>query len=104
MKHSLFAEPATCLLPDSKHIRQVEDKSLALFPAEAGIGDGLAVDPAVYLLASVLDIAFDHQSLDHAADIGVVAAGMHNFLADADLLEVLLVGIAVIDVGYPAFF
>lgn len=63
-----------------KHLRYVEDKTFALFPAEAGIRDGLAVNTAVNTLAAVLYIALDHQTLNHSADVAIVTAGMKDFL------------------------
>ena len=77
---------------------ELEDKGAALFPAEAGIGDGLAVDAFADLLAAVFDVALDHEAFHDAGDVGRVAAAGHDVFGDADLLHVFLAGVVVIAV------
>ena len=54
------------------HLSQVcdfEDEAFGLFPAEAGVGDALAVGALADFLVAVLDIRFYHQTLEDAEDI-----------------------------------
>ena len=60
----------------SQKISDVKHKSFGLFPAEAGVCDGLAVAALVNLLSAVLDIALDHETLYHALDLIGVAHGV----------------------------
>ena len=53
----------------SNHIRKVEDETLGLFPAEAGVGDRLTVYALADLLCAVFDIAFDHEAFDELFDV-----------------------------------
>ena len=69
------------------------------FPAEAGVGDGAAVDVAADFLAAGLDIAFDHDALYQAPDIHGVVSAVKNLLHDPDLLLILLVGVGVIRIN-----
>ena len=79
-------------------LRNVENQAIGLFPAQAGVGDGLAVNALPYLLAAVLDVAFHHEPLYHPGDVlGVPHAGK-DVLADANLLQGLLVGVGVVGV------
>lgn len=52
-----------------KHIRNIKDQSLGLFPAEARIRDGFAVHTAADLLTAVFDIALDHEALHEVSDL-----------------------------------
>ena len=79
-------------------LRELEDKSAALFPAEAGVGDGLAVDAFPDLLTAIFDVALDHEAFHDAGDVRRVAAAGHNVFGDADLLHVFLAGIVMVAV------
>ena len=74
----------------SKKISYFENKLFGLFPAEAWVCDGLAVDMLIYLLVAVLDVAFDHEALDKLADVLVVAAVVENLVDDTWLFERML--------------
>ena len=69
---------------------------LGFRPAEACVGDGLAVDMSAYLLVTGLDIALDHNALDKLCDIRVHLAAVKNFFYDTGLLRVELAGVRVI--------
>ena len=58
----------------SQEISDFEDHFLSLFPAEARIGYGLAIDMFVDLLRAVFDVALYHETFDKIADIAVIAA------------------------------
>ena len=45
-----------------------------------------------------LDVALDHQALDHLMQLSVLAAAVENVAGDADLLEVLLAGVGVVGI------
>ena len=79
-------------------IRQAEDEVTALFPAQAGVGDGLAVDAAAHLLGAILQVGFHHEAFDQGGDLRVEGAAVHDVLADADLLQVFLAGVVVVGV------
>ena len=51
------------------------------------------------LLAAAFQIAFDHETLEHAFDVLVVAAGVEDILADSGLLIVFLGRVGVIGVN-----
>ena len=85
----LFGEPQRGA---SNQLRDVLDQPLGGVPADTGVGDGLAVDVLADLLGAGLQVALDHEALDHVPDVGGVAAGMEDLLADAGLLHVLLGG------------
>ena len=85
--------------PVSSHqFRELEDKGAALFPAEAGVGDGFAVDAFADLLTAIFDVALDHEAFHDAGDDRGVAAAGHDVFGDADLLHVFLAGIVMIAV------
>ena len=75
---------------------ELEDKGAALFPAEAGVGDGFAVDAFADLLATIFDVALDHEAFHDAGDVRGVAAAGHDVFSDADLLHVFLAGIVMV--------
>ena len=77
---------------------EFEDKGAALFPAEAGVGDGLAVDAFADLLTAIFDVALDHEAFHDAGNVRGVAAAGHDVFGDADLLHVFLAGIVMIAV------
>ena len=52
----------------SHEIRNVKDQSLGLFPPKAGIRDRFSVAAIPDLLCAVLDVAFDHKSLEKCVD------------------------------------
>ena len=66
---------------------------LGLIPADAGVGDTLAVNSAVGLLVAVLDVGLDHKSLDQVQDIVRVARAVKDLLCNARLLVPLLAGV-----------
>ena len=72
---------------------QLVYKSLGLIPADAGVGDTLAVNSAVGLLVAVLDVGLDHKSLDQVQDIVRVARAVKDLLCNARLLVPLLAGV-----------
>lgn len=74
----------------SKLICDIVNELFGLFPAKAGVGDGLAVSAFFHLLAAVNDIALDHKAFYDLSDIVVVAAAVENFVAYPDLLHKLL--------------
>ena len=72
-KQHLLATNAVSLLRISralKLLRNFQNQSLALFPTEAGIGNGLPVNTAANRLRTVYQIALYHQALDQIFDIG----------------------------------
>ena len=78
--------------------RELEDKGAALFPAEAGVGDGLAVDAFPDLLTAIFDVALDHEAFHDAGNVRGVAAAGHDVFGDADLLHVFLAGVVMVAV------
>ena len=86
--------------PLLKLVSKIENKSLGLFPAKAGVGDGLAVGAAVGLLSAVNQIALDHEALAKLADILIVAHAVNNVHGDTGLLGVFLTGICVVRIHY----
>ena len=81
-----------------QQIGQLQHELFALFPAEAGVGDALAVGALADLLVAVLDVALDHHALDERVDVIRVALGVQDLLRDADLLQILLAGVGVVAV------
>ena len=77
---------------------ELENESAALFPAKAGVGDGLAVDAFADLLTAIFDVALDHEAFHDAGDVRGVAAAGHDVFGDADLLHVFLAGIVMVAV------
>ena len=77
---------------------ELEDKGAALFPAEAGVGDGLAVDAFADLLTAIFDVALDHEAFHGAGNVRGVAAAGHDVFGDADLLHVFLAGVVMVAV------
>ena len=77
---------------------ELEDKGAALFPAEAGVGDGFAIDAFADLLTAIFDVALDHEAFHDAGDIRGVAAAGHDVFGDADLLHVFLAGVVMVAV------
>ena len=77
---------------------ELEDKGAALFPAEAGVGDGLAVDAFPDLLTAIFDVALDHEAFHDAGNVRGVAAAGHDVFGDADLLHVFLAGVVMVAV------
>ncbi len=78
--------------------REVVDEPLGLLPAEAGVGNGLAVDAVSDGLCAVDQVALDHEALDEVADRAVVVGAVDDVLGNADLFIVLLAGVAVVGV------
>ena len=68
-------------------------EAFRFLPAQAGVGDGLAIAMLADLLASWLDITLDHHAFYEIMDIRRVPAAVQDFLNDTDLFPVLLVGI-----------
>ena len=56
------------------------------FPAKTGIGNGLAVNTAAYLLTALLNIAFNHDTLYQLMNVGIQLSAVHNLFYDTDLL------------------
>ena len=77
---------------------ELKDEGTALFPAEAGVGDGLAVDAFADLLTAIFDVALDHEAFHNAGDVRGVAAAGHDVFGDADLLHVFLAGVVMVAV------
>ena len=50
------------------------------------------------LLIARLDIAFDHQTFDHLADIGIVTTAVKNFFGDTDLFFLFVAGVGMVTV------
>ena len=83
---------------DLQQIGQFQHELFALFPAEASVGNALAVGALADLLVAVLDVALDHHALDERVDVIRVALGVQDLLRDADLLQILLAGVGVVAV------
>ena len=49
--------------------REVIDELFGFLPADAGVGDGDPIYPALGLLVAVEEVGLDHQPLDHAVNI-----------------------------------
>ena len=79
-------------------IGNIQNETLGLLPAQAGIGDGLTEDTLLGLAGAVLDVALDHESLDETPDVGILTAAVHHVLGDAGLLQVLLPRVVVVGV------
>ena len=78
--------------------RYVVDQPFGFFPAEARVGDGLAVDAFAYLLGAVLDVTFHHEAFYQGADVRVVFAAGKHFLDYPLLLKGVFAGIGVVAV------
>ena len=74
----------------SDEVSNIENQFFGFLPADAGVGNGLAVDVLTDFLAAVFQVAFDHEALEHTLDVAVVAAGVEDVFADPGLLVVLL--------------
>ena len=81
-----------CFLFDIQlhHIGEVEDQPFGLFPAKARVGDRLTVTAAVDRLIAVLNVALDHEALDHALELLVIAARRHDLFDNTRLLKGVL--------------
>ena len=69
------------------------------FPAEAGVGDGAAVDVAADFLASGLDIAFDHHTFYHIVNRRIFFSVVQDFFCDANLLCIFFAGIGMVSIN-----
>ena len=76
----------------------LEEKTLSLLPAKAGIGYGFSINMIMDLLAAIFDVALDHQSLDQLMDVIAVTAAVKYFFCNTDLLQILLVGVGVVGI------
>ena len=89
-RYAGYAE-ADCFKPLRLFGDGVEQR-FGILPAEAGVGDRLAVGAVSGDgLAALDEVAFDHQPLDELFERGVVLAAVHHLARDADLLAELLV-------------
>ena len=66
-------------------LSDIVDQTLTVFPAQTGIGDGLAVTAGTHLLVT-FDVALDHDALDQLMQIGAEFTAVHDFFGDSDLL------------------
>ena len=82
----------------SDQLRQLQDQPFGVGPADAGVGDGFAVDAAAHDLATGFQVALHHEALDQALEVRVLAAGVEDLLADAPLLVGVLAGVGVIGI------
>ena len=89
-------------MPLLQQVGHVVDELFGLFPAQAGVGDGLSIDALANLLAAVLQIAFDHDALDHGFQLSIVPAAVKHLPGDADLLQILLAGVVVVAAVVPS--
>ena len=81
-----------------KAVGDFVDEVLALFPAEAGVGDGFAVFLTVGGLAAVNQIRFHHESLDQFGDAFVMAHAVQYLGGNARLFGEVLAGVGVVGV------
>ena len=84
--------------PLSYHIGEIEDHSLGLVPSKTRVGDRFAVAATVDCLIAVLDVALDHEALDHALELLVIAACRHDLLDDTRLFKGILAGVRMVGV------
>ena len=84
----------------SAQFRYLVDQPFGFLPAQAGIGDGFAVNvlAAADLLGSGLQIAFDHEALYQGIDPWIVVAASQYLPGDSDLLFVFFVGVGVVGI------
>ena len=71
------------------------DQILTFLPSQTRIGDGLsvAVTGARHnVLSSGHKVALDHKALDQRLQVLIVGTAVHDFMRDADLFNMLLVG------------
>ena len=73
-----------------RELRKVVDQLLGLLPSEARICDRLAVYAASRRLASVHEIALDHEPFHKVPDGRILVSGMHDVLRDPYLFFELL--------------
>ena len=76
----------------------LEEKTLSLLPAKAGIGDGFSINMIMDLLAAIFDVALDHQSFHQLMDVVVITAAVKDFLGNTDLFQILLVGVRMVGI------
>ena len=50
------------------------------------------------LLVARLDVAFDHQTFDHLADVRIIAAAVKYFLSDTNLFFVFFTRVSMVAV------
>lgn len=77
-------------------ISNIINEPFGIFPAKAGVRNGLAVGMLGNLLVALDEITLDHDALDELVDVGIVLAGVHDFAHNANLLLELLVGVAMV--------
>ena len=97
-KKLLQPSPQQLILISLQFFRQVKQQSFRLFPAQAGVGNRFAIDAVMHALSTVLDIAFNHQTLDDSVDVRVQLAGLHDILGNADLLQIFFAGVGVVGI------
>ena len=78
----------------------LEEKTLSLLPAKAGIGDGFSINMIMDFLAAIFDVALDHQPFDQFVDVVAVTAAVKYFFCNTDLLQILLVGVGVVGINH----
>ena len=82
-----------------QHICDVVNKSLGLFPTNAGVGNRFTVDRIITdLLCAVLNVALDHKTFHYATNIRGITARMKYFLGNSYLLKRLLSGVCVVSI------
>ena len=80
-------------------LRNTVNQRLRLFPAKARVSNGFAEYAFTDLLASVFQIALNHEALDKLFDVIGVTAAVHDFVGDTNLCHVLLAGVGVVSVN-----
>ena len=86
----------TVTLISGQAFGQFIDEAFALVPAQAGVGDRLSVTATVYILPSVFNVAFDHETFYNCADLFAGFAAAQDFPDDPRLLQRVLSGVFVV--------
>ena len=81
----------------------LEEKTLSLLPAKAGISDGFSINMIMDLLAAIFDVTLDHQSFDQFVDVIAVTAAVKYFFGNTDLLQILLVGVRMVGIYHTSW-
>lgn len=90
--------PCYDVLYDLNSLGNFIQQPLRIFPSQAGIGDGFAIAMLADFLTAGFNVAFNHNPFHKSAQLFRVTAAVKHFFDNADLLEILLVGVGMVGV------
>ena len=68
-----------------KLLCNIQHQAFGLFPSETRVGNRLTKNMLAYALGTILQIAFNHQTLNQTLDITVLVTAVYDILGNTDL-------------------